>query len=209
MIRAPRTALFLAALCLAWLLAPPSSAADGPVAQRPVFHLGDSFTYAERFETVACRTWQVTQVDQGGNMLAARCGENTVLLAPDGGITRIVTDKGKELVAFKPEAAPIPFPLSVGLRWSYRFEVSTASQVVSPDIDETCEATAIEPVTVRGAALPAFRIECTDRWSVTFLSGSNTSILWYAPDARAVVKAVNPSAQDWSLLMTDYSFIQP
>jgi hypothetical protein len=148
MIRAAGTVLFLVALCPA----PPSSAAE-MTAQRPTFHLGDSFTYAERFETVACRTWRVTQVDETGNMLALRCGETVALLTPDGGITRIVTDKGKELVAF--------------------------------------------------------RIECTDRWSVAFLSGSDTSTLWYAPDARSVVKADNPSATDWSLRMTDYSFIPP
>lgn len=196
------------ALCLARLLAPPSFAAE-MTAQRPTFHLGDSFTYAERFETVACRTWRVTQVDEQGNMLAARCGDNVVLLNADGGITRIVTDKGRELVAFKPEAAPIPFPLSVGMKWRARFEVSTAGQVVSPDIDERCEVTAIEPVTVRGTALPALRIDCTDHWSVAFLSGSDTSTLWYAPEARSVIKADNPGATDWSLLMTDYSFIQP
>ena len=194
--------------CLAWLLASPSSAGE-VVAQRPTFHLGDSFTYADRYETVACRTWQVTQIDQGGNVLAARCGENIAFSAPDGGITRIATDKGKALVAFKPEAAPIPFPLSVGMRWSAHFEVSTAGQMVTPDIDETCEATTIEPVTVHGVALPAFRIDCTDRWSVAFLSGSDISTLWYAPEARSVVKAVNPSAPEWGLQMTDFSFVQP
>lgn len=196
-------------LGLAWLPAPPSSAEDVPAAQRPAFHLGDSFTYAERFETVACRTWLVTQTDADGNMLAARCGENTAFFAPDGGITRILGANGKELVAFKPEAAPIPFPLNVGLRWTYRFEVSTATQLVSPDLDETCEATAIETVTVKETPLPAFRIECTDRWSVAFLSGSNQSTLWYAPAARSVVKAVNASAQEWALQMTDFSFVQP
>jgi hypothetical protein len=195
-------------LCLAWL-ASPASAEDGMVAQRPVFHPGDSFTYADRFETVACKTWQVLLVDPAGNMLAARCGDNTVFLAPDGGITRIVTDKGKELVAFKPEAAPIPFPLRLGMRWTVHFEVSTASQMVSPDIDESCEVIAIEPVTIRGSSLTAFHIDCTDRWSVAFLSGANRSSLWYAPEARSVVKAVNPSAPEWGLLMTDYSFVQP
>jgi hypothetical protein len=195
-------------LCLVWL-ASPAAAEDGLVAQRPVFHPGDSFTYADRFETVACKTWQVLQVDSAGNMLASRCGDNTVFLAPDGGITRIVTDTGKELVAFKPEAAPIPFPLRLGMRWTVHFEVSTASQVASPDIDESCEVTAIEPVTVRDTALPAFHIDCTDRWSVAFLSGANTSSLWYAPAARAVVKAVNPSAPEWGQVMTDYSFVQP
>jgi hypothetical protein len=198
-----------AALCLVWLSAPPSSAGEKLVADRPTFRLGDSFTYADRFETVACRTWTVTQVDAAGNMLALRCGENTALLAPDGGITRIVTDQGKELVAFKPQAAPIPFPLRVGMRWTYKFEVSTAGQMVSPDIDETCEATGVETIRVRGAALPAIRIDCADRWSVAFLSGSNKSVLWYAPDARSVVRADNPDAAEWALLMTDYSLAQP
>jgi hypothetical protein len=81
--------------------------------------------------------------------------------------------------------------------------------LVSPDIDETCEATAIEQVPMRGASIPAFRIDCTDRWSVAFLSGSNTSTLWYAPDARSVVKAANASAPEWGLTMTDYGFAQP
>jgi len=209
MIRAPRTAFFLAALCLTWLPASSSSAAEESTAQRPRFRLGDSFTYAERFETIACRTWQVTQIDADGNMLTARCGVNTAFLTPDGGITRIQDDTGRVLVSFNPEATPIPFPLTIGMRWSGRFEVSTAGQLVAPDIDESCEAAAIETVTVRGTALPAFSIECTDRWSVAFLSGSDKSVLWYAPEARSVVKAINPSAPEWGLLMTDYSFTQP
>lgn len=196
-----------AALCLAWLA--PSYAEEGLVAQRPTFHPGDSFTYAERFETVACKTWRVAEIDAQGNMLSLRCGGFTTYLAPDGGITRIVGGNGQDAVRFKPEAAPIPFPLTVGTRWTYHFEVSTASQLVTPDIDETCEAARVEKIEVRGAALPAFRIECTDRWSVAFLSGSNKSTLWYAPDARSVVKAVNESAPEWSLLMTDYAFAQP
>ena len=194
-----------AALCLAWL-ALPASAEEAPATRRPVFRPGDSVTYAERFETVACRTWTVAEIDAEGDMLSSRCDDITAYFAPDGGITRIVDGKGKELVRFKPEAAPIPFPLTVGTRWTYRFEVSTAGQFVSPDIDESCEATAVEPVEVRGAKLPAFRIECTDRWSAAFLSGANKSTLWYAPDARGVVKAVNAGAPEWSLLMTDYSF---
>lgn len=84
-----------ALLGLAWLPPPPSSAEDLAVARRPAFHLGDSFTYAERFETVACRTWLVTQIDADGNMLAARCGENTAFFAPDGGITRILGANNK------------------------------------------------------------------------------------------------------------------
>jgi hypothetical protein len=194
-----------AALCLIWLAAP-SSADEGLVARRPSFHPGDSFSYADRFETVACREWRVQAVDAAGNMMSTRCGEYTAYFAPDGGITRIVDANGKELVRFSPEAAPIPFPLTVGSRWTSRFEVHSASQMVSPDIDESCQATGIETVTLNGKPQPAFHIDCTDRWSVAFLSGSNSSVLWYAPDARAVVKAVNASAPEWSLQMTGYVF---
>lgn len=201
--------ILAAALCLAWLAAAPPAAGEGSAAQRPVFRPGDSFTYAERFETIACKTWRVAETDAEGNMLSTRCEDDIAYFAPDGGITRIVGGNGRELVRFEPEAAPIPFPLTVGTRWTYHFEVSTASQLVTPDIDESCEAAAAEKIEVGGASLPAFRIDCTDRWSVAFLSGSNKSTLWYAPDARTVVKAVNESAPEWSLLMTGYSFSQP
>jgi hypothetical protein len=194
-----------AALCLI-RLASPSSAEEGLVAQRPSFHPGDSFSYADRFETVACRDWRVQAVDAAGNMMSTRCGDYTAYFAPDGGITRIIDGAGKELVRFLPEAAPIPFPLSVGTRWNYRFEVHSASQMVSPDIDETCQATGVETAMLNGQPEPAFHIDCTDRWSVAFLSGSNSSTLWYAPGARAVVKAVNASAPEWGLLMTGYVF---
>ena len=196
---------FAAALLLI-PLASPSSADGGLVGERPSFHPGDSFSYADRFETVACRDWRVQAVDAAGNMMSTRCGDFTAYFAPDGGITRIVETGGKELVRFSPEAAPIPFPLTVGSRWNYRFEVHSASQMVSPDIDETCQATGIETVMLNGKPVPAFHIDCTDRWSVAFLSGSNRSTLWYAPDARAVVKAVNASAPEWGLLMTGYLF---
>jgi len=199
---------FGAALGLIWL-ASPASAEDGMIAQRPTFHPGDSVTFADRFETVSCQTWQVQQVDAAGNMLTSRCGDITAFFAPDGGVTSIIDSTGKKLIVFRPEAAPIPFPLSVGMRWTYHFELSTPTQMVAPDIDESCETAAIEQVVVGGASLPAFRIECTDRWSVSFLSGSNQSTLWYAPAARSVVKAVNPSTPEWSLQMTGYSFAQP
>ncbi len=65
---------------------------------------------------------------------------------------------------------------------------------------------AVESVPVGGTTLRSFRIACTDRRSVAFLSGSDTSTLWYAPDARAVVKALNPGAPEWGLQMTGFSF---
>ena len=187
-------------------LVPPALADEMPIAQRPVFHVGDRFSYADRFETIACRDWEVREVDPDGNPAMARCGDYTATYAPDGAIVRIAGKDGRSVVAFSPEAGAIPFPLQVGRRWQARFEVSTAGQMVSPTIDESCEAAAIETVTVGGAPLQAFRIACTDRWSVAFLSGSSASTLWYAPDARAVVKALNAGSPDWNLQMTGYAF---
>ena len=106
-------ALFRLAPILAALTSP-ALAGDGLVAQRPEFQVGDRFTYADRFETVACKDWKVEQVDEAGNLLMVRCGDNVATLAPDGGILRITGKDGKTLVSFSPRAAAIPFPLQIG-----------------------------------------------------------------------------------------------
>lgn len=187
-------------------LASPAFAEDALVAQRPIFHEGDRFTYAGRFETLDCREWVVRQVDAAGNLAATSCGDYTAFYAPDGAMTRIAGKDGRSVVKFSPKSAGIPFPLQVGQHWKARFEVSTASQMVTPTIDESCEVAGIEPVPVGNASLQSFRIVCSDRWSVAFLSGSNASTLWYAPEARSVVKADNPASTEWNLQMTGYSF---
>jgi hypothetical protein len=182
-----------------------SLAADAPIAERPVYNSGDVFDYVDRFETIACKRWEVSGYDPDGSY-STRCGDNVAYFAAgSGALLRIVGKGGKELVKFQPSAPAIPFPLQVGTRWQGKFEVSTAHDVFSPSLDESCEVKSFETVDVAAGHLAAFRYECVTKWSVLLLEGTVTETGWYAPAAKAVVKVVNSSAPEWNLELASYS----
>ena len=189
-------------ICVGALAAGPSIAEPLAVADRPTIRQGDEFEYADRFGSVSCKRWSVTDVQAGGGMVM-RCGDNKAFFTADGALVKILGPSDKELVKFSPHALPIPFPLHVGSKWDGSFKVFMSSQIVAPKVRETCEVTGYETVEVPAGALPAFHIACTDAWSVGILSGTSTSSHWYAPDAKTmgIPKAISRARRNSDMPM--------
>jgi hypothetical protein len=193
------------ALLLA-LLAGSAIANDVPVAIRPVFTPGDVFVYADRFESVACKRWEVRSVEDGG-LSTLQCGDNTAYFAAkSGALVKIAKSDGTEILSYAPSAPEMPFPLEIGKSWGGRFELTSIDEPVSPTISESCTITAYETVKVVAGQFPAFRFECTDAWSYGLLHGSAASTGWYAPLAKSVVKVVNDTDSDWNMELVSYRF---
>ena len=182
-----------------------SQAADQPVAEKPVYSDGDVFEYVERFESIACKRWEVKGHDADGSLLS-QCGDDLAYFSAEtGALMRISGKNGEPLVDFQPAAPAIPFPLHVGSKWQGKFRVSTADEIVSPSLDQTCEAVSFETVDVPAGRLQAFRYECKTEWSVWPLHGTVTETGWYAPAAKVVVKVINNADSKWNLELAHYS----
>jgi hypothetical protein len=194
----------IAASCAALIMGAADAASlEALPAERPQFHAGDVFEYVDRFQTVECKRWEFVGLD--GDAMTNRCGDNVAWFAADtGALLRITGKGGRELVSYKPFAPAIPFPLQIGSKWGGAFEVSTAGDLITPDLDESCEVMAYETVRVVAGELGAFRFDCVTRWSVGFLHGTVTITSWYAPAAKTVVKSVNGSDSKWDLELASY-----
>jgi hypothetical protein len=181
-----------------------SRAVEAPIAERPVFQPGDSFEYVDRFQTVACRRWEVKEQDHDG-ALVTQCDDNLAYFsAKSGALLRITRKDGTDLVSFRPFAPAIPFPLRVGSTWGGKFSVSTSGDLITPSLSEKCEVVAYETVKVAAGDLAAFRFNCDTRWSVWPLHGSITVPSWYAPSAKTVVKSVNGSDAKWNMELAGF-----
>jgi hypothetical protein len=207
-IRRPSALGVAATLAIALAASPPvpSLAADQPIAEKPVYKDGDTFEYVDRYETIPCQRWEIKGRDADGSLLS-QCNDNIAYFSAEtGSLLRIARKDGKDLVKFQPAAPEIPFPLQVGTKWGGKFEVSTTEDLVTPGLDESCEVTAFETIRVAAGELPAFRFDCTTRWTVWPLHGHVTETGWYSPTAKTLVKVINNSDPKWNLELARYSF---
>ncbi len=179
------------------------------VAERPDYQAGDMFEYVDRFQTVRCRKWEVKGRDAKGYGLF-QCEGNVAYFSPEtGALVRILGRDGKTLVSFDPSAPPFPYPLRIGKTWSGSFKLSTAEDSFSTDVTQDCAVTAYEQVHVVAGDFQAFRMECETNWSVGPFQGEGTMTMWYAPQARALVKAVNDSDDKWNMELARYRLAAP
>ena len=187
------------------LLSAGPASADPPTAERPTYPIGDSFDYTGKFNTVDCQHWEISELDADG-ALQTRCGNNIAYFSKDGGaLMRIIKTDGTPLVTFTPASPAMPFPLHLGSTWGGKFRLDAKTQPVTPNLEENCEVTAWESVTVAAGTLDAFRYECVTHWSVWPLSGDVTVTSWYAPAAKSVVKVINTSDSDWNIELAHFN----
>jgi hypothetical protein len=178
-------------------------AVDAPIVERPVLQAGDSFDYVDRFQTIACKHWEIT--GRQGDAITSRCGDTIAFFAADSGaLLRVTRSDGTVLVNFDPAAPAIPFPLQIGSKWGGRFQVAVAADLITPKLDERCEVLAYETIHIAAGELAAFRFDCVTKWSVWPLSGTVTVTSWYAPAAKSVVKSINPSDSNWDMELAAY-----
>ena len=173
-------------------------------AERPAPKVGDVYEYAEKYQTVSCKRWEVKEIKEG--MIVSRCGENTAYVsAENGNIVRIVAGDGKSLDEFKPYFPYLAFPMKIGKTWSAKYNGFTAIDGYTWDSNVTCEVKAFEKVKVPAGELPAYRIECKDSWQVGGFSGTDASTHWYSPAAQAVVKVASPERDKWNSELTSFT----
>jgi hypothetical protein len=192
--------LFVLPALLAATAAPPQAV---PPADRPHPKVGDSFDVAETFLGVRCRHWELKDLDRGGYLIW-QCQDKLVYFATGHGfaLRQIVTEKGEVLAAYQPYLPPLPWPLTLGKRWSGRYDGYTLNNGHSWHATSRCEVKAIEPLAIGGRSVWTYRYDCVDDWSSGLFWGSAYSSGWYSPEAKMVVKATltgNPKA-DWQIV---------
>ena len=180
---------------IAWA---PCARAQAP-APLPSAAVGDTFTYARKFASVACTTWQITQLDQDG-MVVSKCGDKTAYnLRSNGALVRITGRGGDPLVRFTPFAPGVQFPLELGKSWTASYTGYTADDDVTFQSQDACKVSAWETVQVPAGAMASYRIDCQDHWTAGPFSGTSHTASWYAPQAHAVVKARNDQDAKWNI----------
>lgn len=200
-----RYAYLLIATSLMALTATEVAATEAPAAPQPGYEVGDVLVYKDRFVTVDCQRWEVTDLDRDGYRVS-RCGD--FLAYVDNGTGRlfkIVTEAGDKLVRFKPGLPTLSFPLAVGKHWSGEYEGYTNSDGAVWTGDASCTVKAREAVEVAAGTFDAYRIECQDDWTAGPFSGVSNSTTWYAPEVGAVVKSVNAQDSKWNMELQSYS----
>lgn len=189
--------------------------ASGPVADAPVFKVGDTWSYGGggMKKVVEANESIVTVLEKAPDKPGASlCGE----LSP---VKEMISERDRNytlLRAKTPDGKIIPecgagekwldFPLSIGKTWSFSSERETThGGTVKAHIDQfqdkfTVEA--FEEVTVPAGTFKAFKIKdyqenrkCSappnPRWTWT-----GTRYFWYAPDAKRPVKATEFNSPD-------------
>lgn len=189
-------------LAVAVLLTPAAAFGATP---KPSPAVGEVLVYKDRFLTVDCQRWEVTELDRDGYRIS-QCGDKTAYVDKDTGrVFKIVSDDGYKLVRFKPGLPTLSFPMEEGKTWNDTYEGYTNADGAQWQGDTTCEVEARETVTVAAGEFEAYRIACTDSWSAPPFSGESHSTTWYAPEVGGVVKSVNKQDAKWNMELQAYS----
>lgn len=188
--------VLLATACATLMLSLPAAAQEYPL---PPVKVGGMVEY-DKFVTVPCRKWTVTEVNKAGMNLMT-CGEYTAYNdAATGALVRVVNKAGDKIVQFKPHAMSLKYPLSAGKSWTGQYEGFTDDDGASWQATATCKAgAALEKVKVAAGEFEALKIECEDAWQAGVFKGVSRSTSWWAPALGLVIKTSNPEAAKWNM----------
>lgn len=164
--------------------------AQAPPAVAPTPHVGDTFDVADTFLGVRCKHWELKDVNRGGYLIW-QCQDKLVYFAAghDFALAKILTEDGKVLAMYKPYLPPLPWPLTVGKKWSGTYSGYTASDGNEWRATSTCQVKDIEPLRIDGRDVWTYRYDCADNWWSGIFWGTAYSSGWYSPEAKIVVKA--------------------
>jgi hypothetical protein len=187
------------------VLASGALAEDAVPADKPSPKVGDVFEFVDKFVSIACKRWEVKEIDKDGYIIS-ECGNNLAYLdAQTDTVAKIVTKDGSRLVEFKPRSPTLSFPLQVGKKWEGDYDGYRAAAGTSWKSHVTCEAKAFETVKTAAGEFPAYRIDCQDAWESTPFHGVADSTSWYAPKVGNIVKSVNPSQSAFEYELAGYA----
>ena len=184
-----RTTMRRRVMAIALLAALPTMAL-AQTAERPAVRPGDQWRFVEWYtvpSTAPTRHWVITSVTPAG-IEGTENGE-PLLLSPD--LSVLDSPRTRES-----RAASLRFPLAVGERWRYESDWLFKPKGSSGTMSVEVAVLAYEKVRVPAGEFDAFRLVSTRqvRGRSSFgsvIDGENVTTFWYAPAARAVVKAVN------------------
>lgn len=164
--------------------------AQAPPAVAPNPHVGDTFDVADSFLGVKCKHWELKDLDRGG-FLIWQCADKLVYFSAGHGfaLTKILTEDGKVLAMYKPYLPPLPWPLTVGKKWSGTYSGYTDSDGNSWHATTTCQVKDTEPLRIGDRDVWTYRYDCADDWWSGIFWGTAYSSGWYSPEAKIVVKA--------------------
>jgi hypothetical protein len=118
------------------------------------------------------------------------------------GLLRLI---GKSEENRRPE---LKFPLSVGQKWTYDYQVRPPNSRRDQKRSVEVSVAGIEQVTTPAGTFKAYKLIRSESWSSTGLAGtggSNTTIYFYSPETRSIVKSStvndnNPGTLEFELI---------
>ncbi len=171
---------------LPWLLAWPAQAqvADQPPPVKP----GDRWEFSVVPSATPSRTWIVDAVN--ADRISATENGAPLLLTPSlGPLESPLLRQSRPLL--------LRFPLQVGQRWSYVNDVAFKDNGSTARVQTQVEVQAHERVKVPAGEFDAYRLQSRSRIDGRSYAGAGTiqgegrSTYWYAPAARAIVRAIS------------------
>jgi hypothetical protein len=178
---------------LAWLLAAACVAANAQVAQRPEVRPGDQWRFVVYYSVPSStpnRVWVVESV-----------GDDAIVGTENGGplrLTRELNPRESPLTT-QWDTEPLRFPLRVGEQWQHAGRVRFKDNGSQARVQTQVRVEAWEQVRVVAGTFDAFRLRATGTIEGTSYAGSgqlrgeSSTVYWYAPAARAIVKSTTRS----------------
>jgi len=187
-----RILFFVFAAALSWSTtavfaqeqAPAPSFKEGDTWQFSITQKGQLFSTSERFTGIyemALSQGQVKVYEINGSQ---KTEVDINLDGPGGGL---LTQIGKN-----EERPSLKFPLSVGQKWTYEFEITPAGARVSQKRSVEVNVTGIEQVITLGGSFRAYKLVRNEEWQggiKKVVWNRNTVTYFYSPETRSVVKS--------------------
>jgi hypothetical protein len=159
-------------------------------AERPAVSVGDRWHFVVYY-TVASRvpnrTWVITSVE-GDRLLGTENGEPLILSRDLNIIDAPRQSESNQRL--------LQFPLEVGKRWQYTSEWMFKPKASRGTLAVDVTVAGYEPVDVPAGRFEAFKLLAVGELggtapSGTFFAGQTRTTIWYAPQARAIVRSIH------------------
>jgi len=178
---------------LVLILAGTFFAASAQVAERPDVRPGDRWRFVVYYAVPSSAPNRVWVVDTVGadNIVGTENGQPLRL-------TRDLNPRESPLM-LQWDTEPLRFPLRVGGQWQHSGHVRFKDNGSQANVETQVRVEAWEQVRVVAGEFEAFRLRATSTFEGTSyggsgqLRGTSSTVYWYAPAARAIIKSINRS----------------
>jgi hypothetical protein len=173
---------------LALTLAVTFTGSNAQVAERPEVRAGDRWQFAVYYAVPSSapnRVWVVDSV-----------GDEVIVGTEDGAPLRLTRDLNprESPLTMQWDTQPLRFPMRVGERWEYVGRVRFKDNGSQARVVAHVQVEAWEQIRVVAGQFDAFRLRASSTFEGTSyggqgqLRGESSTLYWYAPAARTIVK---------------------